>query len=144
MIKAYSSDDFQQCCELFMQVFNGSPWFDKWTVDSARAHIKELTDSKRFLGFTAWDNDIVGAVLAYKRTFYNGIEIYIEDLFVAPDYQHRGFGSALMYEVERYAKINSAISITLITGVGKPSYDFFKKFGCKHLDSLAFMHKSIE
>ena len=33
MIKEFSIDDFPKCNDLFVQVFNGAPWHDKWTTD---------------------------------------------------------------------------------------------------------------
>jgi GNAT superfamily N-acetyltransferase len=144
MIKNYTPDDFDRCCELYIQVFNGAPWFDKWTSESARAHVRELVDDNNFVGFTAWDGDLVGAAFARTRTFYSGTELFIEELFIAPNCQRKGIGTALMREVESYAKSIAATNITLITGAGYPSFDFFAKCGCKHVDALAFMHKRVK
>ena len=34
MIKKFSIDDLQKCCDLFTNVFNGSPWNDNWTNET--------------------------------------------------------------------------------------------------------------
>ena len=28
MTKIFSQDDLQKCCELYIKVFNGSPWYE--------------------------------------------------------------------------------------------------------------------
>jgi len=144
MIKEFSDDDFQKCCELLVCVFNGPPWNDKWTNDTACIYLRELTDNRRFLGYTLWDDTVLlGAVFAHAKSHYRGDEIFIDELFVSPDHRHKGCGTALMDEVEKYAKENSFISITLLTSIEKPAFQFYEKFGCKHLDHLAFMYKRI-
>jgi GNAT superfamily N-acetyltransferase len=137
-------DDFQKCLQLFIHVFNGEPWYDKWTDDTAFNYLQELVDNKRFLGYTLWDNGkLAGAVFAHMKSHYKGDEIFVDELFVSPDCQRSGCGMALMGAVDKFAKENFIISITLLTGLGKPSFQFFSKFGCKHLDYLAFMYKRM-
>ena len=144
MIKTFSIDDIQKCSELFIDVFNGSPWNDKWTSETANIYLQELIDNKRFLGFTLWDNDLlIGAVFCHMKNHYRGDEIFVDEMFISPDYQRKGYGMKLMNEVEKFAKDNSFISITLLTGKGKTAFDFYEKFGCKHLEYLAFMYKRM-
>jgi len=145
MIKEFSCADFQKCCELYLQVFNGPPWNDKWTNDTVSTYLRELLDHKRFLGYTLWDSDLlIGVVFCHLKKFYRGDEIFIDEMYISTDHQHKGHGTALMNEVEEFARKNSCISITLLTGIGKPAYNFYEKFGCKHLSHLAFMYKRID
>ena len=147
MIKLYSDVDFAKCCELFIDVFNGAPWNDSWTDGAARAYLGELAGHARFLGYTLWDGcegALIGAVFCHLKTHYRGDEIFVDEMYIASDYQRKGYGMALMREVERYAKENNIISITLLTGKNMPAFGFYQKFGCRHLEHLAFMHKRIE
>lgn len=142
MIRSFSQTNLQKCCELYINVFNAPPWNDEWTNETAHTYLKELTDHKRFLGFTLWTNEqLTGAVFAHMKNHYRGDEIYIDELFISPDHQRKGHGMLLMDEVEKYAKENSFISVTLLTGVKKPAFNFYEKRGYKHLDYLAFMYK---
>jgi len=141
-IKTFLMNDLQKCCELYVRTFNGEPWYDHWTKESAYARLFELTENKRFLGYTLWNNDeLVGAVFCNLKTYHSGSEIYVEELWVSSDCQRKGCGTILMDEVEKYAKENAIASVTLLTGKGKPSFDFYKKRDYKHLEYLAFLYK---
>ena len=144
MIKKFSVSDFPQCCELFIQVFNSEPWKDCWTNDTANTYLHELLDNKRFFGYTLWDSDLlIGVVFCRMKNHYKGNEIFIDEMYISSVYQNKGHGTELMEAVEEYAKQNSAISITLLTGTDTPAFEFYKKFGCKELEHLAFMYKRI-
>ena len=141
MIKEFSTSNLQKCCELYIQVFNGEPWNDNCTDEMAHAYLKELVEHKRFLGYTLWDGDcLIGAVFAHMKRFKYD-EIYIDELFISSDCQRKGNGTMLMSAIEKFAKENSIVSITLLTGVDKPAFNFYKKLGYKHLDYLAFLYK---
>ena len=144
MIKEFIQDDFQKCCELYIKVFNNPPWNDMWTNETAHIYLQELTDHKRFLGYTLWDGNLfIGAVFCHMKNHYRGDEIFIDEMYISPDYQRKGYGTELMKAVEKYAKDNSFISITLLTGKGRPAFDFYEKLGFKHLEYLAFMYKNV-
>ena len=144
MTKKLTIDDLQNCCKLFTNVFNNPPWNDEWTTETARTYLRELIDHKRFLGYTLWENDtLIGAVFSHMKNHYRGEEILVDELFVSPDCQRKGYGMLLMDEIEKYARENSFISVTLLTGAGKPAFMFYEKRGYKHLNYLAFMHKRM-
>ena len=145
MIKEFSLFDLEKCCKLFIDVFNKPPWDDEWTNKTASAYLQELVDYKRFLGYTLWDNDLlIGAVFCHIKSHYRGEEVFVDEIFVKPENQRKGYGTKLMNEIENYAKNNSFISITLLTGKSNPAFDFYSKFGWKHLDYLAFIYKRIK
>ena len=143
MIKEFTLSDLEKCCELYIQVFNNEPWNDNWTYEMAYAYLQELVEHKRFLSYTLWNGEyLIGAVFAHiKRFKYD--EIYIDELFISSDCQRKGNGIKLMNAVDKYAKENSIISITLLTGIDKPAFSFYIKLGYKHLDHLAFMYNRI-
>ena len=143
MIKEFSSNDLIKCCELFVRVFNGEPWNDNWTDETAYAYLHELTEHKRFLGYTLWGDDcLIGAIFSHMKRFKYD-EIFVDELFISPEYQRKGNGIMLMGAVEKFAKENSIVSVTLLTGVSKPAFYFYEKLGYKYLDYLAFMYKRI-
>jgi len=144
MVREFSTNDLQKCCALFIRVFNDSPWNDNWTNETAYTYLQELVNNKRFLGYTLWDNGLlIGAVFCHMKNHYRGDEIFIDEMYISSDYQRKGHGMELMNAVEKYAKENYFISITLLTGIDKPAFNFYKKFGCKQLENLAFMYKRI-
>ena len=145
MIKMFSMSDLQKCSDLYVRVFNGEPWNEKWTNDTAHARLLEFVENKRFLGYTLWESDeLIGAIFCHVKTFYSGNEIFIEEMWISPDYQRKGCGKLLMDGVEKYAKENGITSIALLTGKDKPAFNFYKKLDYNHLEFLAFMYKHIK
>ena len=143
MIKEFSIDDFPKCCEVFMQTFNLPPWNDKWTFETATIYLKELVDHKRFVGYTLWENDVlIGAAFCHLRYNWRGDELCLDIMYISPDYQHKGYGSALLNSVVTYAKENACLVITLSTDTDTPAFKLYERFGfqMQSADS-AYMHK---
>ena len=125
-----------------MEVFNAPPWNDEWTGETVRRCLGDLVEHKRFVGYTFWESDIlVGAVFAHTKTFYRGDEIYIDELFIAPHCQRKGYGQELMHEIENYAEENNLICISLLTSIEKPAFEFYEKHGYQYLEYMALMYK---
>ena len=145
VVKEFTAEAFQPCAELLVRTFNAPPWNDRWTAETANAYLRELVGRQRFLGFALWEEGaLAGAALCHIKTHYEGDEIYIEDLFVAPDRQGKGHGTALMDAVEAYADAHELISVTLLTAKDKPSFRFYKKRGYRQAKSMVFMIKGRE
>ena len=144
MIKDYSNDDFHNCCELFVQVFNAPPWNDNWTMEIACKYLCEITRHQRFIGYTLWESGVlIGVVFCRVETHFSVDIMFVEELFVSVDCQRKGYGTVLMKEVEKYASENSVARVTLLTSRGTPPFKFYEKIGYEHLDWLAFLQKSI-
>ena len=87
--------------------------------------------------FAVADGKEVGFALFFHNfsTFLGRAGIYLEDLYVLPEYRNRGYGKALLKELAR---------ITVQRGCGrlewccldwnKPSIDFYLSFGSKPMD----------
>ena len=87
--------------------------------------------------FSVEDGKEVGFALFFHNfsTFLGRAGIYLEDLFVLPEYRGKGYGKALLRELAR---------ITVERGCGrlewccldwnKPSIDFYLSLGAKPLD----------
>ncbi|MCL1842487.1 MAG: GNAT family N-acetyltransferase [Defluviitaleaceae bacterium] len=142
-IKHFCAEDLPACCELYIKVFNNPPWNDKWTKETALRCLGDLAERKRFLGYTLWEDEtLVGAIFAHAKTFYTGDEIYIDELFICPSRQRMGYGQMLMAETENFAKQNDITCITLITSKRMAAFDFYKKLGYSHLDSMVLLFRS--
>ena len=145
VIKKFCANDLQSCCDLYIKTFNAPPWNDMWTDEAALQCLSDLAERKRFLGYTIWDkNELVGAVFAYTKTFYKGDEIYVDELFVSPDHQRKGYGLQLMQTLEKYAQTNNITCITLLTSLHHPSYDFYEKQGYTCSKNMVFMYKVVK
>jgi len=144
VIREYEPGMFDACRDLFIEAFNGEPWNDSWTKESAGARLREFVDCGRFFGFTLWEGDILaGAVFCHASTYYKGSEVFIDELFVSPECRRRGYGKLLMEEVEAHAKAQGHASITLLTNKGYPSHGFFKGQGYRESGFMVFIFKKM-
>ncbi len=133
-----------QCVDLHISAFNPEPWGDEWTVETATKYLYEFFTHKRFVGFVVIDNNVVtGALLAREKTYFCGDEFYIEELFVAPDSQRKGYGKALMKAVEKYVEGKGFDAITLLTDKNTHAMDFYSKNKYKPADNMRLLYKLI-
>jgi len=144
MIKEYVPEDFGACRDLLIEAFNGEPWHDIWTDEMAGDCLREIIENKRFFGFTLWeDGALAGAVFCHAWTYWRGGQAYVDELFIAPGCQRKGYGGLLMEAVEAYAKKQGQVSVTLLTNREYPSFGFFEGRGFRQSAYMVHMYKKI-
>lgn len=78
------------------------------------------------------DQVIAGAVIQINQGGYKGDKCQLHFLWVDPVYRHRGIGSAIMYELEKYAQVRNCFEVS-IDFKDLEEYrsleSFFQKFG---------------
>ena len=99
----------------------------EWIFEKKKAEVIFAMENGREVGFALFFHNF--------STFLGRSGIYLEDLFVKPEYRGRGHGKALIRELAR---------ITVERGCGrlewccldwnKPSIDFYLSLGAKPLD----------
>lgn len=99
----------------------------EWIFEKKKAEVLFVMDNGKEVGFALFFHNF--------STFLGRAGIYLEDLFVKPEYRGRGHGKALIRELAR---------ITVDRGCGrlewccldwnKPSIDFYLSLGAKPLD----------
>jgi len=142
MVEPFSQDDLQSCVDLFIETYNCPPWYNQWTTTTARNYLTELVDSKRFVGFTLWNQGkLIGAAFCHEKTWWNSDELYIDEFFISTRFQRKGYGKTLLNSISEYAKQRHLASITLLTDNRKPAYNFYTKNGMLCINHLAFMYK---
>jgi len=135
---------FEACRQLFIEAFNSAPWNDGWTDETAGDCLREIVENKRFFGFTLWEGSaLVGAVFCHAWTYWRGGQAYVDELFVAPGCQRKGYGRLLMEAVEACAKEQGLVSVTLLTNKGYPSHRFFEEQGYRESGFMVYMFKKI-
>jgi GNAT superfamily N-acetyltransferase len=101
---------------------------------------RNLFGKKRYaeviLGY--YDNKPAGMALFFHNysTFAGKPGIYLEDLFVRPDYRGIGIGKALLLHLIRIAgKRNCGRVEWAVLDWNQPAIDFYKKIGAKPMDT---------
>ncbi|MEW5323804.1 hypothetical protein V2J23_17295 [Geobacillus thermoleovorans] len=46
-----TTDNLEQCIELYIKVFNSEPWNESWTYETAKERLTDLLHTPKFTGF---------------------------------------------------------------------------------------------
>ena len=97
---------------------------EEWIFDKQKAEVVFVTENEKEVGFALFFHNF--------STFLGRAGIYLEDLFVLPEFRGRGYGKALL---------NKLASIAVDRGCGrlewwcldwnKPSIDFYLSLGAE-------------
>ena len=97
---------------------------EEWIFDKQKAEVIFVTENEKEVGFALFFHNF--------STFLGRAGIYLEDLFVLPEFRKRGYGKALL---------NKLASIAVERGCGrlewwcldwnKPSIDFYLSLGAE-------------
>lgn len=144
MIRKYQDNDLLLCSYILMTVYNNELWECHWTAQTAQKYLQEIVDQKRFVGFTLWENEkLIGAIFTHEKTWWSNDEIFIDEMFVLPEYQRKGHGTELIQAVEKHILKKNLAGLTLTTYRTSFAPEFYKKNGFHDADHVLYMSKVI-
>jgi len=128
-IRSANEGDFQQIIELFRDfaVFEKVP--EKMT-NSVEKMLKEKEYFHCFVAITA-DKRIVGYA-NYFFAYYTwiGKSLYMDDLYVTPEFRSKGIGTMLINSVINFAKQSDCHKLRWqVSEWNKPAIEFYKSLG---------------
>ena len=139
-----SKSDIPPCSEIMCSVYNNELWQCHWTIKTAEEYLNDFFDMKKFIGFVLLENEqITGGIFAHEKVWWNNSEVFIEEMFIHPDFQRKGYGSLLLDEIEKYVKENKLAGVTLSTNKYAPAPLFYRKNGFTDCEHVIFMAKEI-
>ena len=126
--------------EIYAAAFSGEPWNDPWKMEDAIIHVKELLESKQAYGLEYLiDGEVVGFILGTSMLFHYGRTFEINDLAVAPAYQHCGIAKALLEKCIEDIKGQGIVGVHLITAGEGMLPKFYEKYGFKKESEVILM-----
>ncbi len=136
--------DLEACADLLIAAYNPPPWSNHWTAETATRYLREFAEAKSFCGFVSCEgDDIVGAMFAHIKTWWTNDELFVDELFVKPEWQGQGHGTALMQAGEEYAKSRALAGLTLLTSKYMPARQFYEHKSYVHAEHVIFMYKEF-
>lgn len=99
----------------------------KWIFDKEKAEVLFAIENDKEVGFALFFHNF--------STFLGRAGIYLEDLFVKPEYRKRGHGKALICELARIAKSRGCGRLELsCLDWNTPSINFYLSLGGTKMD----------
>ncbi|MEK4304006.1 MULTISPECIES: GNAT family N-acetyltransferase [Oceanobacillus] len=142
--KSVVEADLISCSKLFLTVFNGEPWNDKWTLEKAKQYLADFYRTPGFFGVSAIENEeIIGFIFGTRRAWWNGDEFFINEMCVDTDRQNKGIGKELLHHLREVMETEAVTAISLLTDRGIPAEAFYKRNGFKEIERLVFLSREV-
>lgn len=130
-IRPVEEGDFKQLIELFQEFAT----FEKLPEKMTNTVEKMMEDREYFHCFVAVDrrNEIVGYV-TYFFSYYTwiGKSLYMDDLYVRPEFRSTGIGTMLINKVIEFAKTENCRKLRWqVSEWNKPAIEFYRKLGAE-------------
>ena len=139
-IRRIDIDHIAQYSDIYAGAFAGEPWNDPWDAADAAEHIKELIKTGQSYGLEyVIDGKVVGFILGTSMLFHYGRTFEINDLAVAPEYQRRGIGAALLERCLADLKQQGIVGVHLITAGEGILPGFYEKYGFREEKEVILM-----
>ena len=143
-IRKLTKDDIPACAEILCNVYNNEMWQCRWEKETAIEYLTDFYDMKKFVGYVLEEDGVVlGGIFAHEKVWWNNSEVFIEEMFVKPDLQRKGYGSMLLRAMDEYVKEKGLAGLTLSTNKYAPAPLFYKKNGFAENEYIFFMYKEI-
>ena len=127
-----------------MAVFNGEPWNESWTPETASAYLRDLLDTPRSLGFvTEAEGKIVGFVLGRAEQRDQNRQFYLSEMCVLAEYQGRGVGRRLLERLEANLKQQGVAKLYLLTTRGGSAEAFYHVCGFYTSEKMAMLGRYL-
>ncbi|MCD8511138.1 MAG: GNAT family N-acetyltransferase [Bacillus sp. (in: Bacteria)] len=144
LIKSIQQQHIRECTTLYLDVFNGDPWNDNWTLETAEQRLHDIYISPNFEGVVYVKNDqIKGAIFGNYEQFFDGRHYNLREMFVSRELQGTGIGSEMLAVLEGKLKGLGVTTTILFTSKGNKTSQFYLNNGFIEWDSMAMMGKDI-
>lgn len=136
--------DIKDCAEILRAVYNNELWQCRWDEDTSQRYISDYFDSAKFVGYCCIeDGKFIGAILCHEKVWWNNSELFVDEMFILPSYQGKGYGSSLINEAENYVREHKFAGFTLSTNKYAPAPKFYKKNGFTEAGHVLYMYKEV-
>ena len=143
-IRKLAQSDITVCAEILCSVYNNDMWQCRWEKDTAIEYLTDFYERKKFVGYVLEEEGIIlGGIFAHEKVWWNNSEVFIEEMFVKPELQRKGYGSLLLQKVEEYVKEKGLAGLTLSTNKYAPASLFYKKNGFEENEYVILMYKEV-
>ena len=136
--------DLPGIARLFVEVFNGRPWNETWSYDSAFFRLTNITATPGFMGIKAIkDRSIVAFVIGYCEPFDEGTDFFVKEMCVAPPLQRQGIGTELLNDLKKRLISAGMRRVYLLASSGGPAVKFYERNGLRVIKRMIVMGQRL-
>lgn len=145
MVREMKKEDITDCARILCAVYNNEKWQCRWNLGKAFAYLEDYFAAGKFVGYVAEsDHVICGSIFCHEKVWWNNNEVFIDEMFVHPDFQRKGYGTMLIGAVEEYVKEKKLAGFTLLTNRYSDAPKFYHKNGFEDGEHVLSMYKIVE
>ena len=137
--KPLTEENIEEAAILFMTVFNGEPWNEKWQIEGARRRITDFYSMPGYIGMAAFSDKMEGFVLGNREAWYNGDTLFLYEFCVVSNSQGKGTGTLIFNSLLDTIKENPVKSIYLLTKRDTNAEHFYRKLGFNAATNMVMM-----
>lgn len=142
--KIMTRDDLDQVAKLYVEAFNGAPWYDQWTIETAKKRLGQMIGCEESLGIMAYeDKKVIGLALGNKEYYYDAVHFHLKEVCVDPTIKGQGIGSKIIEEVVKSVKAEGITEILLWTLKCNEMKGFYEKQDFQVADELMIMKRKL-
>ena len=140
-IQKFDIRRLDECVDLYVKTYSQEPWNESWeSKNVVRDFIKNHYENNYFIGFIAlFNGKIVAVSLGYKKPWIKGMEYYIDEFFVSPDYHRQGIGLKFMTAIKGDLISQNVRAIILSTEHNYPAHKFYESLGFEVLEDTILL-----
>jgi ribosomal protein S18 acetylase RimI-like enzyme len=134
-IRPLAIADFDRLTKTFVRAYP-----DGWSEDVARRYLVKFFHFEPESCLAAIeDGQLVGAILGYSYLKQEDLVLFIQELFVDPDFRHGGYGTALVKALRRSFAGSRAVEVTPMVKGDTRVLNFYNSLGFEQPTSIAFI-----
>lgn len=95
-IRLGKKQDLTRLAEIYSEAYNSLNIGEKWTKATALKLLEFVYQDQKDLFFVAVDKEIIGAIVASVKPWWDGNHLFEGEFFVLPKYQKHGVGTELL------------------------------------------------
>lgn len=123
-------NDVDVVTQLYIEVFAQQPWNENNNYDDIRRYIERLNKmNTNHCYLYKQDDQIIGAALGFVKPWHQGIEYQLDNFFVSPAFQKKGYGSEFLKAIKADMHKIGVGNIILETNKETPAEHFYLKHG---------------
>lgn len=113
-----------------------------WTYEKAYKRIHQVMTTEDADCFVLYDKEVlIGFVMGFYKEYDDLRGYFLEEIVVFKGHQNKGYGSAMLAELEKRIRQNDATLLELISVKDEHHMHFYKKAGFYSANNLTLMGK---